>query len=269
MNPKTLATTVFVAAAACFSSACGAQQGSAAAEVTASEVVAACSPMKIALVLDKSKSAPGMRTPTITLEDINGLVSVVASCGGELAVGVIHDRITTPFVRLRLEATPVKPQASSAHNALTKRKEQAVINRTYNAKYQMWEQEAAARLATFSEQIAPIVARQADANWSPVWDAVARGDLFLAERERGANVAAHRVLLIVGDAVDDVNRNSSQYRVPLQDLRSGASILIVNGAGTVGSLAALSPEPVESFDAAIRAVEDIAATPNNNVISRQ
>lgn len=269
MNPKTLATTVFVATAACFSSACGAQQGSAAAQVTASEVVAACSPMKIALVLDKSKSAPGMRTPTITLEDIDGLVNVVATCGGELAVGVIHDQITTPFVRLRLEATPVKPQGSSAHNALTKRKEQAVINRTYNAKYEEWQRVAAARIAKFNEQIAPIVEREADANWSPVWDAVARGDLFLAERERGANVAAHRVLLIVGDATDDVKRHSSQYRAPLQALKGAASTLIVNGAGTVGSLAALGPEVVESFDAAIRAVEDIAATANGNVISRQ
>ena len=52
------------------------------------------------------------------LDDVESIIDIVATCGGELAVGVIHDRISDPFVRLRLDARPQKPSDSKARNVI-------------------------------------------------------------------------------------------------------------------------------------------------------
>jgi hypothetical protein len=218
-------------------------------------------PVKIALVLDKSKSSPGMRTPTVSLDDVESLIDIVATCGGELAVGVIHDRITDPFVRMRLDAHPQKPADSQARNVLRRRDEQDEIDRAYAEDLAHWEDEATSRIGAFGNRVAALIDHPADANWSPVWDSVARGDLFLSERESGRHANASRVLILVSDAVDDVRGVPAQRRTPLQALKSGARVLIVNGAGSAGSLGVLEPESFESFDAAARYVDDIVSVP--------
>jgi hypothetical protein len=261
MTLTTLATATMIATAACMTTACGHPVGAAATEGRTVTPATTCAPVKVALIADKSKSAPGMRTPPVSLDDLESVIDIVATCGGELAVGVIHDRITDPFVRLRLDARPQKPADSQAHNVLRQRRQQAAIERTHTADIQMWEDDAVSRIAAFGERVAPLIEHAADANWSPVWDSVARGDLFLSERESGQAADARRVLILVSDAVDDVRGASTQRRAPLQKLKSGATVLIVNGAGSAGSLAALKPESFESFDAAARYVEQLAETP--------
>lgn len=261
MSMKTLATVTAITTACCVAAACGDTARTAPAETASTAVGVACEPLKIALIADKSKSAPGMRTPAVSLDDIEAVIDIIATCGGELAFGVIHDRITDPFVRLRLDARPQKPADSQARNVLRQRRQQAAIERAHTAEVQAWEDEAVARIETFGERATPLIERPADANWSPVWDSVARGDLFLSERERGPVAHARRVLILASDAVDDVRGAAGQRRAPLQALKSGATVLVVNGAGSAGSLAALKPESFESFDAAVRYVRQLAETP--------
>lgn len=261
MTLKTLATASMLAITACIAPACGDAASNMPADITSTSPSRTCAPVKVALIIDKSKSAPGTRTPTVSLDNVESIINIVATCGGELAVGVIHDRITDPFVRLRLDARPQKPADSQARNVLRQRRQQATIERAHSAEVQTWEDDAQSRIETFGERVTQLIEHPVDANWSPVWDSVARGDLFLSERDREPFSDAQRVLILVSDAVDDVRGASAQRRAPLQALKSGAAVLIVNGAGSAGSLAALRPESFESFDAAVRYVEQVVETP--------
>lgn len=261
MTTKALASATLLATAVCMTTACVSPAGARAKDDAVVAPEARCAPVKVVLIADKSKSAPGMRTPTVSLDDIESIIDIIATCGGELAVGVIHDRITDPFVRLRLDARPQKQADSQARNVLRQRRQQAALERAHAADLQAWEDEAVSRIETFGELARPLIERPADANWSPVWDSVARGDLFLSERERGPAADAHRLLILCSDSADDVRGAAAQRRTPMQSLKSGATILIVNGAGSAGSLAALSPELFESFDAAVRYVRQLAETP--------
>jgi hypothetical protein len=267
MTLKMLGTATMIATAACMASACIERASTTDGETTIVSSSTECRPVKIALIADKSKSAPGTRTPTLTLDDVESLIQVLASCGGELAVGVIHDRITDPFVRLRLDAQPKRPADSQARNVLRQRREQAAIERAHTEALQLWEDEADSRVEAFSERVVPLVDHPVDADWSPVWDGVVRGDLFLAEREHVPVSDARRVLILVSDAIDDVRGAPAQRRPPLRTLRSDAALLIVNGAGSGGSLTALAPELFESFDAARRYVERLAATPRQTAVA--
>jgi hypothetical protein len=111
--------------------------------------------------------------------------------------------------------------------------------------------------------VTALLDRPAEAARSPVWDAVARADWFLAEPEAPPTPGARRALVLVSDGIDDVRGRPGLRREPLRTLRSGATVLIVNGGATVGSLAALAPLPFESFDAAVRYLERFAA-PNSS-----
>lgn len=261
MTLTTLATVTMIATAACMTTGCGDPVGAAATEGRSATPALTCAPVKVALIADKSQSAPGTRTPEVTLDDVESLIEVVASCGGELAFGVIHDRITDPFVRLRLDARPQKPSDSIARNVIRQRREQAAIEGAHANDLKHWEDEATLRIERFGAQLMRLVDHPADAKWSPVWDSVARGDLFLAERELDPAADARRVLMMVSDAVDDMRGVPAQRRAPLKALKSGATLLIVNGAGTAGSLAALEPEAFESFAAAVRYIAQLAESP--------
>jgi len=262
MKMKTFYATAALATTVCMAAACGDDQtGEAASQGVGAPSHPSCAPAKIAIVLDKSKSAGRMRTPSVSLDDVEPLIELIATCGGELAVGVIHDKITDPFVRLRLDAQPQKPAESQARNLLRRRDEQDEIDRAFAEEFARWEDETTSRVSVFGERVTALVDHPADANWSPVWDSVARGDLFLAERESGLTSSATRVLLLASDAVDDARGVPAQRRTPIQTLKSGAAVLIVNGAGSAGSLGALDPELFESFDSAIRYIDDLVSVP--------
>jgi hypothetical protein len=266
---KKLGAGALVIGTACIAAACS-DQVRADALATDSVSPIACLPLKVAVIPDKSKSSPGMRTPEVAVDALEPLVNLIASCGGELGVSVIHDEIVTPFVRLRLDPPPQEPASSRARNVLRRRREQAQIDEAFREDFERWEADAVWRIEVFAEGVTPLLDHPADADWSPVWDAVTRADLFLGEAEAGPVHSARRVLLLVSDGIDDVRGRPTLRRTPLRTLKSGATVLIVNGAGTVGSLSALDPLPFESFEAALRHLEDFGtATPSATAHDRR
>lgn len=216
------------------------------------QVAFACAPLKVSVIVDKSKSAPSTQTPQPRIEDLQPLLDLLATCGGELALGAIHDRRIDPFLRLRLDPVPQGPEQSRARNRLRQRHEQPRLNRLHEEQLEEWQEAMTARVEAFDSHAEELLAPAPDANRSPVWDAVRRADLFLGEAETGWGLRARRVLLLVSDGIDDVNGRRSS-------MKSGASVLMINGAGQVGSLVSLAPQRFESFDAALRYVETLVA----------
>jgi hypothetical protein len=207
------------------------------------------SPLRIAVIQDKSLSTGSTRTPQLQAADLEPLVELLGEAAGELAVGVIHDRSNLTFARLRIDVRPEEPVAFlKADNPLERRKQQAAFRKQmeeFNAQQQAWQDEMQLRIGAFQEALEPVLAMRANAQHSPVWDAVQRAELFLTEAEPGGSAVPHRYALLITDGLDDVGARP----VPVH---SGARLLIVNGAGQLGSLAVLKPQRFESIEAAIR-----------------
>jgi hypothetical protein len=208
-------------------------------------------PVRVAIIQDKTLSTGETRTPQLKLEDMDPLVELLGQTGGELGVGVIHDRSNLTFARLRIDAAAEEPVAAvPADNPLERRNQRAAYRKqkeTFDKEQQSWQDEMQARIGEFQKLMEPIVAMAADAKHSPVWDAVNRADLFLAESDSGGNAETHRYAVLITDGIDDVGARP----VPVH---SGTRILIVNGAAQLGSLAVLKPQRFESIEAAIRYV---------------
>lgn len=208
-------------------------------------------PVRLVIIQDKSLSTGETRTPQLQLADVEPLLAVLGQVGGELAVGIIHDRSNLSFVRLRIDAPPLEPVAPpKADNPLERRKQDIAfrkLTQEFKAAEQTWTEEMQNRVAEFQRDVEPMLALAADARRSPVWDSVQRAELFLSERDAAEATPPRRYAVFITDGLDDVGARS----VPI---RSGAKVLMVNGSAQLGSLAAIQPQRFESIQAAVRFV---------------
>jgi hypothetical protein len=203
--------------------------------------------LRIAFIQDKSLSTGETRTPQLTLDDLEPLVELQGQVGGELAVGTIDDRSNQSLVRLRIDAGPEEPVApASADNSLERWQQQNAFRKQkaeFEQQQQAWQDAMQERIAAFQTAVDPILSAPANAQRSPVWDAVRRADLFLSEPQVGRS-EPHRYMVLITDGMDDVGAQP----VPVH---SGVRILMVNGSGQMGSLAVLRPQRYESIGAAV------------------
>jgi len=205
------------------------------------------SQVRIALIQDKSLSTGETRTPELTLDNMEPLVELLGQTGGELAVGTIDNRSNRCMVRLHIDAGPDEPLAPpAADNSLERWQQQNELRKrkaAFEQQQQAWQGAMQERIAVFQTAVEPILSAPANAQHSPVWDAVRRADLFLSEPQ-GAASEPHRYVVLITDGMDDVGAQP----VPVH---TGTRILMVNGSGQLGSLAVLRPQRYESIEAAI------------------
>jgi len=215
---------------------CGRQQNASGQQAVETN----CAPVKIALLLDQTRSTNWTRTPQLRPEDLELLIELIKRCGGELALGLIRDESNRSLVRLRVERPPETPEAPNPLRALKARP-------LYERRRKEWETETAEGIRRFREAAAMLLERPADAGCTDLWGAVLRADLFLAEEDAtwGAEISRWAVL------VTDGHHNCGHGPVAMH---SGARLLVVNGSASLGSLAALKPARFESPQAAFRYV---------------
>jgi hypothetical protein len=252
---RTILSIAVLGLAAVVQSGCSSAPAPSAAEAAARQIAAAAqakparSPLRIAVIQDKSLSTGETRTPQLKLEDLDALLELLGLTGGELAVGVIHDRSNLAFARLRVDAGPEEPAAVVESDNPFERRNQRAAQRKLKEKFeqreQAWREEMQTRIGGFQGAVDPMLSMAADAKHSPVWDAVKRADLFLCESESDGNPEPHRYAVFITDGVDDVGARP----VPIH---SRTRILMVNGAGQLGALAVLKPQRFESIEAAVR-----------------
>lgn len=229
----------------------GAQSDSSALQepVTTREVKRRLNALRIVIIQDKSLSTGQTRTPQLQLADLDRLVELLGQTGGELAVGIIHDRSNLGFVRLRIDGPPeqlVFPP--KADNPLERRKQETPFRKQleeFNSRKQVWLDEMQSRIDEFQKTLEPVLSMASNAQHSPVWDAVNRAELFLSESDASSKTKPHRYAMYITDGLDDVGARP----VPVH---SEDNILMVNGAGQSGALAVLQPQRFESIEAAIR-----------------
>jgi hypothetical protein len=234
---------------------------------TATLAARPCAPIKNVLIVDKSISENGARSAAVSPDDLRPALDAVAVCGGELAVGVVHDRLTVPFVRVRLDAPPrPAPEPQWSGNVLERRQQELAfepVKREQQARAEASQAETRRRVDAFLETVSPLLQHPAEARHSPVWDAVRRADALLAEADPQWP-DSRRWIVAVTDGDDDTGAQAYA-------LRSGAQLLVVNGLGETKSLAVLKPGLFDSLAAAFRVVaaeNDVATAPSPARVAR-
>lgn len=207
-------------------------------------------PVKIAVLHDVSASVKTARVAALHPADFAPLIELLFRAGGELRVGLIQEDSDQPLLALSIVAPPACPLAPHSASNLFESAQSQDVYATQLAQYQQdlqqWHRTANQRVAAFNDELARRLSRPPTAQRSDIWGAVARASLFLSEAV-GTPDASPRFLLLLSDGRDNVKK-------PAAALPAGVSVYLVNGAGSLGSLARLQPRRFEALPAAIRAL---------------
>jgi hypothetical protein len=208
-------------------------------------------PLRAVVFIDQTGSMELARVPHVTADSLTPLLDRLQVAGGELAVGLIRDRSDAPLVRVFVPAPPLAPvfpprKTANIFEKARERKREDEERARYAARQQTWHADAAARINAFVESIAPLFAN-ADAPATDIHAALLRADVFVSEPNAFGQPVTN-VVILVTDGVETVDPETpAQFKSP-------AELLLVNGTGSEGQLAALHPTRFEALDAAIRYV---------------
>jgi len=216
-------------------------------------------PLEVAVMQDKSRSSKEYRTPQLSVANLEPIIKQLRACGGELAVGLIRAESNRSLARLYvpqpdLPPLPPKPSREEAENAfeydqamMEHRKEHKKAKAARKRARARHRREVKKRVKAFKTKLAELLETAPNANYTDVWGGIRRAELFLAEPDAGYNTAPRKAMIIISDARD--NAGKPPVEVPLE---SGAEMLLVNGAPSLGSLKKVEPTRFESIDGAVR-----------------
>ena len=206
-------------------------------------------PVRMALLLDKSISATRTRTVQPSPQVFATLITLLRLVGGELRVGFIGDQTNGVLIRLRIDAQPAKPSAPESATKspfLRRRKENDYLKQLeeYEQRYQHWRTISEPRITAFLNDVTPLLAQKPRAKDSDVCVALSRAELFLNEEQPSLS---QRFVVLISDGQDSTER-------ACPPLSSGAKLIVVNGSGTLGSLSNLQPIRFESVEQAFESI---------------
>jgi hypothetical protein len=215
-------------------------------------VVMALPAFRGAVLYDITYSRNAARV-SASLDDFTPVFDRLRVSGGELGFGSIREDSDRPLIRCYVpappEPPPPPPAATGGSNVFVNtnnQKRYEAERKKYEAKRRAWEADANARINAFVADLTPLLAAPASAPATDLTAAVERGDLMLAEPS--AFPQADTAIILITDGI----HNATAKATPT--IRSNARVAIVNGVGSMGALAKLSPMPLrfESTAAAIR-----------------
>jgi hypothetical protein len=208
----------------------------------------------IAVLLDKTGSAPKFGVPQPEMDTFELLIGVISSRGGDLRVGPINDHQPDAMIRLRVSPPPanqpVPPKETTGNSFIDQEKMENYLAQKseFDSAYQRWHEGVERDAARFQQQLKVLLLEPPTAPRTDILDAIRRADLFLSEPQPLGQQPVHRYLICSTDGLNNVHAS------PLT-MSSGARLIIVNASGSVGSLESLRPLQFESLDAAIDFVQ--------------
>ena len=217
----------------------------------------------VALLLDKSRSAPVSLVSQLTVADLNPLIEMLHNCGGELAVGAIRDRAATAMIRLYVETPPdppVRERLPDVGNPMILAEQRARAERAYRERlasyeplFRRWAAVTDAAIEEFRNEVQAVLKEPTTSPSTNVWAALRQADLFLGESRDGRDengtrrIASRHVLVVLTDGIHTA-------ATPPYHLQSKAELFAVNSAGEAGVFADMNPRRFESFSAALRTI---------------
>jgi hypothetical protein len=246
---------VLLLSTGCFSSkgTTGNTQNSNIESVLASPQQDAVAPVLFAGFDDESGSIKSARITRLQERDLVTLIDILRLTGGELAFGLIGDATDRPLLRLRIPVPPIRPAKTEIQNAFERAEQDAQFQglvEKYEADVRHWKEDVDLRVNAFLDAVRPRLQGKAMARRSPIYTALTRSELFLNEPGNAWPMTPHRYIILNSDAIDTTKST------PVT-IKSGATLILINGSGSVGVLESLHPLRFESIQAAL---EYITAT---------
>lgn len=193
--------------------------------------------VKIALLQDQSPSRNTTRTEVISDAALREILGLLARTGGEIVVGTIRHSSNEPLERLMIvpgPAPPSKPGDGNVFDTLDARAAYDVKLAAHSSAAADWQRAFDNASEAFLVRARRVLTNPVLSRRSAVWDAASRADVALAEPEAGPHSSlGHRYIVLISDC------RESTGRTPVT-LQSGATIVVVNGAGTLGSFEGLA-----------------------------
>jgi hypothetical protein len=197
-------------------------------------------PVRIVVLADVSESVLYHHVEAIKPEHLRQLAQLVARAGGEIAFGTIPMPQDRPLVRASFSPSPTPPGRSS--NVFR----QMQAEGAYKRRLAEWEAVTGELVDRFVRE-AQVLLRPRRERGSPVFRALRMAEVLLTE----PGAAGLRVVLASTDGFD------TTQDPPVQKLPGGTRLLVVNGDGSVGSLAHLKPLRFGTMGAALEYVRQL------------
>jgi len=213
--------------------------------------VSTSSPLLICVVDDKTMSMGKARSTPVQEKDLLELVALLRESGGELGFSLIGEATNLPLLRVRIPtppSPPIKPTDDNPFIRAEKTSQFSEATRRYESDYQRWEAEVNQRVNNFLDVSRRRLALPVKDRTSPVYEAIARAQLFLGEQS-GWPENSRRMIVLQSDCQDTTPHK------PVE-MRSDTAVLVVNGSGSLGVLADVQPKP-KQFESLSTALESI------------
>lgn len=220
------------------------------------------SPLRVGVLLDKSRSTRENVVPQMTEDELDDLILLVDTCaGGEIAVGTLCNISgDKPFARLFVPARTPGPReeatvrSQDAFSDLRRAEAEAVVTARRHLAEAREAETRTARIARFRQDARGLVLAPVSCTRTDVVSGANRLLTYLGEPLPGdAAVMPVRVGAFVTDGADTVGRQRLRYDADL-----AAAYLLVGGSPDAGALAPLNPSRFESVGAALRWIRSAA-----------
>lgn len=204
-------------------------------------------PIRTCVLIDLTGSILDNRLEPFTPEDFGRLLALFQERGGEIAVGAVTQDSDQAFIRASFKPPSAPPlQPASENNPYLMNQANAI----YQEAFARWKVLDTRRLKCNKEisdaflfRALPILQARPNCRRTDVWGAISRARLFFQEPQANSG-PIHKYLLILSDGQDNV-RNEPVAQI------MGVTGLLVNGTGSVGSLAAWNLARFESPNASV------------------
>ena len=194
-------------------------------------------PARIVVLADISESVLFHNVEAVGPEHLRQLAQLAARAGGEIAFGTVPMPQDRSLVRASFSPPPTPPGRSS--NVFR----QMQVEGAYKRRLAEWEA-VTGELVDWFVREAQVLLRPRRERGSPVFRALRMAEVFLTEH----GAAGLRVVLASTDGFD------TTQDPPVQKLPDGTQFIVVNGDGSVGSLAHLRPLLFSNMSAAVEYV---------------
>ena len=216
-------------------------------------------PLLIAVCPDQTPSRHVYGVPQATVSDFEPLLQILKKNGGDLAICPIRDISNRPLKRCHFDEPPVsnaqRPPATG--NVFVREKEMrkyALALRDDAAQATAWQKRSEEALSECRSTLTEALAHAPDAPRTDVNGALLRTELLLNEPQNSWSLPPQRYAVIISDGLDNV-------RGPAPPPLVETKLLIVNSAGTMGSLERFHPLRFESIASAFRFVLNDSQVP--------
>lgn len=219
---------------------------------TVARSVPTSSPLLICVLDDKTMSMGKARSTPVQEKDLLELVALLRESGGELGFSLIGEATSLPLLRVRIPSPPSPPAKPADDNPFVRAEKRPAFSeatRRYEADYQKWEADVNQRVSNFLNAARQRLAVPVKDRTSPVYEAIARAQLFLGE-QGGWPENSRRMIVLQSDCQDTTRHK------PVE-MRSDTTVFVVNGSGSLGVFTDVESKPkqFESLPAALESIK--------------